>query len=95
MSRDHFILEWLSDLIAKCPPRGARVWIQINWRERHPAGLVGTPLDALARIQPGACLDESGFLNVFDSNRDLICAAAARVYVRGSKDSYDLVAVNF
>jgi hypothetical protein len=51
--------------------------------------------DALARIQPGACLDESGFLNAFDSNRDLICAAAARVYVRGSKGSYDLVAANF
>jgi hypothetical protein len=51
--------------------------------------------DALKRIQPDATLDELGFLNAFDSNRDLICAAAARVYVRGSKGSYDLVATNF
>jgi hypothetical protein len=51
--------------------------------------------DALKRIQPDARLDESGFLNAFDSNRDLICAAAAKVYVRGSRGSYDLVAANF
>lgn len=50
---------------------------------------------ALRRIQPDARPDESGFLNAFDSNRDRICAAAARVYVRGSKGSYDLVAANF
>jgi hypothetical protein len=46
--------------------------------------------DALTRIQPDARLDDEGFLNVFDSNRDLICAAAAKLYVRGSKGSYDL-----
>ena len=51
--------------------------------------------DALRRIQPNARLDESGFLNAFDSNRDLICAAAARIYVRGSRGSYDLVAASF
>ena len=51
--------------------------------------------DALTRIQPSARPDESGFLNVFDSNRDLICAAAAKVYIRGSRGSYDLVAANF
>ena len=51
--------------------------------------------DALRRIQPDARPNESGFLNAFDSNRDLICAAAARVYVRGSRGSYDLVAANF
>jgi hypothetical protein len=51
--------------------------------------------DALKRIQPDAQCNESGFLTVFDSNRDLICAAAARVYVRGSRGSYDLVAANF
>ena len=51
--------------------------------------------DALRRIQPDACADESGYLKAFDSNRDLICAAAARVYVRGSRGSYDLVAANF
>ena len=51
--------------------------------------------DALTRIQPDAGLDELGFLNAFDSNRDLICATAAKVYVRGSRGSYDLVAANF
>jgi hypothetical protein len=51
--------------------------------------------DALTRIQPDARLDELGFLKAFDANRDLICAAAAKVYVRGSKGSYDLVAANF
>ena len=51
--------------------------------------------DALMRIQPDTHLDESGFLSAFDSNRDLICAAATRVYVRGSRGSYDLVAANF
>ncbi len=50
---------------------------------------------ALRRIQPDIRLDESGFLNAFDSNRDLICAAAAKVYVRGSRGSYDLDANNF
>ena len=51
--------------------------------------------DALRRIQPDARSDESGFLKAFDTNRDLICAAAASVYVRGSRGSYDLVAANF
>jgi hypothetical protein len=51
--------------------------------------------DALRRIQPNSQADELGFLNAFDRNRDLICAAAARIYVRGSRGSYDLVAANF
>jgi hypothetical protein len=51
--------------------------------------------DALRRIQPDAHPDASSLLNAFDSNRDLICAAAARIYVRGSRGSYDLVAANF
>jgi hypothetical protein len=51
--------------------------------------------DALARIQPGIRRDESGFLNAFDTNRDKICAAAAKVYIRGSRGSYDLGASNF
>jgi Protein of unknown function (DUF1488) len=49
----------------------------------------------LTRIQPDTRPDESGFLNAFDSNRDLICAAAAKVYVRGSRGSYNLDAANF
>jgi hypothetical protein len=51
--------------------------------------------DALTRIQPDARRDEPGFLSAFDSNRDLICAAVAKVYIRGSRGSYELVAANF
>ena len=51
--------------------------------------------EAMTRIQPGVRLDESGFLNAFDANRDRICAAAAKVYVRGSRGSYDLSPANF
>jgi Protein of unknown function (DUF1488) len=51
--------------------------------------------DALIKIQPGISLDEMGFLSAFDANRDLICAAAAKVYVRGKKGSYDLDAGDF
>ena len=51
--------------------------------------------DALTMIQPDTRPDEFGFLNAFDSNRDLICAAAAKLYVRGSRGAYDLVAANF
>ena len=51
--------------------------------------------DAMTRIEPGVRLDESGFLNAFDANRDRICAAAAKVYVRGSRGSYDLGAADF
>lgn len=50
---------------------------------------------ALRRIEPEARADEPGLLEVFDLNRDLICAAAARVYVRGSRGSYDLFAAHF
>ena len=50
---------------------------------------------ALKRIQPDTSPDESGLLDAFDSNRDVICAAAAKVYVRGSRSSYDLTAANF
>ena len=50
---------------------------------------------ALRRVQPDVRPDESGYLKAFDSHRDLICAAAARVYVRGSRGSYDLFAANF
>lgn len=50
---------------------------------------------ALRQIEPDARRDETGCLEVFDTNRDLICAAAARIYVRGSRGSYDLVAADF
>ncbi len=51
--------------------------------------------EALRGIAPEIELDEAGFLGAFDSNRDLIYAAAAKVYRRGRKGSYDLTLSDF
>ena len=51
--------------------------------------------DALKRIQPDMRFDEAGILSAFDLNRDLIYATAAKVYGRGHKGSYDLIATDF
>ncbi len=51
--------------------------------------------DALRRITPDMRLDEDGFLSAFDLNRDLIYAIAAKVYGRGRKGSYELIAADF
>jgi Protein of unknown function (DUF1488) len=51
--------------------------------------------DALKRIQPSMQFDEAGLLSAFDANRNLIYAAAAKVYARGRKGSYDLVSSDF
>jgi Protein of unknown function (DUF1488) len=51
--------------------------------------------DALKRLAPDIPCDEAGFLAAFDSHRDLILAAAAKVYARGRKGSYDLVDTDF
>jgi hypothetical protein len=39
--------------------------------------------------------DEAGLLNAFDMNRTRIYAAAAKVYSRGRKGSYDLDSKDF
>ena len=46
--------------------------------------------DALRRLQPNASADETGFLAAFDAHRDCVLRAAARVYARGRKGSYDI-----
>jgi uncharacterized protein DUF1488 len=51
--------------------------------------------DALKRIQPGLRSDEAGILAVFDSHRDLIHRAAAKVYWRRRKGSYELIPADF
>lgn len=51
--------------------------------------------DALKRIRPNMRFDEAGLLSAFDANRALIYAAAAKVYARGRKGSYDLVGADF
>jgi len=51
--------------------------------------------DALKRIQPDMLFEEAAILSVFDSNRALIYAAAAKVYSRGPRGSYDIIAADF
>lgn len=51
--------------------------------------------DALEHIQPEMGRDEAGFLRTFDSNRELIYAAAIKAYKRGRKGSYELVTTDF
>ena len=50
---------------------------------------------ALKRIQPGLRSDAVGILAAFDSHRDLIQRAAAKVYRRGRKGSYELNPADF
>ena len=46
--------------------------------------------DALRRLQPTASADETGFLAAFEAHRDRVLWAAARVYARGRKGSYEI-----
>jgi hypothetical protein len=50
---------------------------------------------ALSRISPKTGLNEAGFLNAFDGNRERIFKAAGKVYSRNSKGSYTLAASDF
>ncbi len=50
--------------------------------------------DALKLIQPDLSTDADDILRAYDINRDRIYAAAARVYVRGTRGSYDLNAAD-
>jgi hypothetical protein len=51
--------------------------------------------ESLKRLQPNVHLDEDSLLAAFDLNRDLIQKAAAKVYARGPRGSYDLVVADF
>jgi len=48
----------------------------------------------LRRVHPAMNEDEAGMLVAFDSHRDRICAAAAKLYARGRKGSYELGAAD-
>jgi hypothetical protein len=50
---------------------------------------------ALKNVAPDIRLDEPGMLRAFDSNRSRIYAAAARVYARGRRGSYDVAPSDF
>lgn len=47
-------------------------------------------ISALQSIEPRMTIDEASILTAFDDHRDRICAAAAKVYARGHKGSYEL-----
>jgi hypothetical protein len=51
--------------------------------------------EALQRVQLNMQLNEVGLLRAFDLNRELIQAAAAKVYNSGRRRSYDLVSSDF
>jgi hypothetical protein len=51
-------------------------------------------VDALKQIQPDLQFDAVDLLRAFDRNRDRIYAIAAKVYARGRRGSYDLVAAD-
>jgi len=51
--------------------------------------------DALRRIEPSMQPNELGLLNAFDTHRNLIYAAATRVYRRSRKGSYELTSADF
>jgi hypothetical protein len=53
------------------------------------------PEDSLKQLQPNMRFNESGILAAFDIHRDRIVATAAKVYARGRKGSYDLLAADF
>ena len=46
--------------------------------------------DALQKLQPDMQFEEADVLRAFDSNRARIYAAAAKVYARGRRGSYDI-----
>jgi hypothetical protein len=51
--------------------------------------------ELLRRFQPDMRCNETSLLAAFDLNRDVIQAAAEKVYARGRKGSYDLIVADF
>jgi Protein of unknown function (DUF1488) len=51
--------------------------------------------DALKRVQPDMTFEEPAILRAFDAHRELIYAIATKVYARGARGSYDIVAADF
>lgn len=52
-------------------------------------------VEALKQIHPNPVQDKASFLDAFDAHRDLIYKTAAKVFARGRKGSYELVAADF
>ena len=63
--------------------------------EKHNRGDMENMGEAFIKIQEVMQFDEDGVLKAFDLNRNLIYEIAAKVYERGRKGSYELVAADF
>ncbi len=50
--------------------------------------------NALKRLQPKMARDEAGLLLAFDTNRASIYAAATKVFSRGRRGSYEILATD-
>lgn len=70
--------------------KGVRFW---GYDRSMEASFLVTA-DALRRIVPGMASDAADLLRAFDGNRERIYAIAARVYSRGRRGSYDLIAAD-
>jgi len=70
--------------------KGVRFW---GYDHSMDASFLVTA-DALKRIVSGVRSDAADLLHAFDSNRDRIYAIAAKVYSRGRRGCYDLIASN-
>ena len=62
---------------------------------RLQPGTVPRRAHRMRRLQPGISPDEEGLLQAFDSHCEQIRAAAAKVYRRGNKGSYELGPTDF
>jgi hypothetical protein len=51
--------------------------------------------DALRRIEPDLQADEASVLRAFDHHRVLVFRTAAKVYARGRRRAYNLIAADF
>jgi hypothetical protein len=70
--------------------KGVRFW---GYDRSMEASFLVTA-DALTRIVPGLRSEAADLLRAFDGNRDRIHAIAAKVYSRGRRGSYDLIAAD-
>ena len=75
-------------------PGICRVLSQLFTREGWNVLTFSNPAEALKRVQPSMIEDEAGMLGAFDSHRARIRAAAAKLYSKERKGSYELGAAD-
>jgi hypothetical protein len=58
--------------------------------DRSMENLFFISVAALHAMEPAMTNDETSILSAFDKHRERVCAAAAKVYARGTRGSYDI-----